>query len=179
MSGRPRDLRWTMDANYRFKRNPVTGAATVHFKCGRCSSPVVFDLPDAGKTEPCPACGVALVVPGLREKQAADEEARAKADEERRQREALERARQAAEKDRVAAQETRTKAAEQAVAKSEPSIAAPPANQPTGREKRVTDLTPDELKSLIAGGVLRGTLGLVALIALLALVIGVWAGKLG
>jgi uncharacterized Zn finger protein (UPF0148 family) len=165
-----------MDANYRFKRNPVTGAAAVHFKCERCSSPVVFDLPDAGKTEPCPACGVALVVPGLREKQAADEEARAKADEERRQREALERARQAAEKERVAAQEARTKAAEQAMAKPGPSIAAPPANQPTGREKRVADMTGRELRRVIAGGVVLGVLALIGMMATLYLLWGFLSG---
>ena len=167
-----------MDANYRFKRNPVTGAPTVHFKCERCSSPVVFDLPDAGKTEPCPACGVALVVPGVREKLAAEEEARAKADEERRQREAVESTRQVAEKEREAAQEARRKAAEQAVARPGPSNAPRPVNPPGGQGHRVADLTPDELRSLIAGGVLRGTLGLLALIVLFALVVGVWAAKL-
>ncbi len=144
----------------------------MHFKCERCSSPVVFDLPDAGKTEPCPACGVALVVPGLREKQAADEEARAKADEERRQREALERARQAAEKERVAAQEARTKAAEQAMAKPGPSIAAPPVNQPAGRDKRVADMTGPELRNVIAGALMLGVLALFGMLIVAYLIYG-------
>jgi uncharacterized Zn finger protein (UPF0148 family) len=63
-----------MDANYTVKRQALTGAARVHFGCPACKAPVIFDLTDAGKSEPCPACNVPLFVPGEREKKAAMDE---------------------------------------------------------------------------------------------------------
>jgi hypothetical protein len=81
-----------MDANYSVKRNPLSGAASVNFKCPACAAAVKFDLDDAGTRQPCPACGVALAVPGTREKESHEAAMKAKQEDQKRAKAERERA---------------------------------------------------------------------------------------
>ena len=52
---------------YATKRNPITGAITVHYECRQCSAPLHSPLSDAGNREECPQCGIGFIVPGTSE----------------------------------------------------------------------------------------------------------------
>ncbi len=159
MVGARRDLRWLMDANYRIKRNAVTGAETVHFKCVHCGSPLVFYLPDAGETAPCPSCGEELVVPGGA-KQVAELKAEADANREAAAKRAAFRKRMAARMEKI----EREGGSMPYISFAAPQIrgkvdAARQGNGP----KRVADMTGLELRRVIEGAMVRSVVAILGL----------------
>ena len=73
--------------DYKVKRS-LTGVPSIHLSCRKCQEAVVFDLDDAGKVMPCPACAFGIRVPGENEKQAEAMRQKAKEAEERQRSEA-------------------------------------------------------------------------------------------
>ena len=154
-----------MDANYSVKRNPLSGAASVNFKCAACAAAVKFDLDDAGTRQPCPACGVALAVPGTREKQANEAAVTAKQEEQKRAKAERERA----AKEIAEAEAERERQYRAFKESKEAEAAAPSGIGPA--------LTAAQLESVIARGIVRGMLYWTLIVGLFSLVVAVFVAK--
>jgi len=61
--------------DYRVEKGLV-GRPRVTYSCPRCQSPLESPLEEAGTKQPCPTCGVGIIVPGIKEKLVADQERR-------------------------------------------------------------------------------------------------------
>ncbi|MBX3382840.1 MAG: hypothetical protein KF864_04960 [Phycisphaeraceae bacterium] len=154
---------------YKIKRS-LTGSQSIHLTCPICKEPVVFDLNDAGTASPCPVCAVSIRVPGEAEKNTEAERKRGVMADARR--------REDAKRAEAQAQQVARDSARRALNTELPATGAKARYQHSVESKRVAEMTGIELRSVIAAGVLRGGVGLVALLILFAIVIGVWSAKL-
>ncbi len=91
----------TPEIPHKIKRNPLTGALTVHFACPLCKVELNAPVADAGTVQSCPQCSGKIRFPGSEEKRADQRRREQETEEKRRadERKAAERAIQAAQRE--------------------------------------------------------------------------------
>ena len=137
---------------YATKRNPITGAITVHFQCRRCGVELHAPLDDCGKRDECPQCGTGFIVPGDAEKvRRREAQARKAEDDKRRMKEAAKKI-EAAHRDSKAKFIHRNRTSTSRHTRS---------FYPTAVDRNASDLTSAELVNVIARGIVKGWIWIV------------------